>query len=64
MKFDWEYIDSSPEIQRGCVALRRLLSDLGEANWTSMDKVWKVAATLDDITLLQFSLPHIEWMWN
>lgn len=64
LDFSWEYFDS-PEMERGCGALRRLLRDLGKANWTSMDKVWKVAAKLDDnLTLLKFSQPHIEWMWN
>ena len=64
MKFNlWD--NNATEIQRGCDALRKLLSDLGDADFTSMDKVWKTASTLDDnLILLQFSLPHLEWMWN
>jgi hypothetical protein len=65
LDFNYEYFNNSPEVKRGCNALRRLLHDLGEANFTTMEKVWGVAATLDDnLILLQFSLPHLEWMWN
>lgn len=64
-KFGHWCIPAGPEMQKGCDFLRRLLRDLGKANFTSMDKVWSAAATLDDnLTLLQFSLPHLKWMWN
>jgi hypothetical protein len=62
--FPFEYFDTSPELQRGCNAIRKLLSDLGEANITEADKVWKVIATCENWTLLGFTDKLLRWMWN
>jgi hypothetical protein len=52
------------EVKEGCDALRQLLKDMGEADFTDADPVWKTLSERSNHTMLLLGLPIMKSMWS